>query len=57
MTGKLLVKTEEDKRKRELAEKLSKELFQKVEQIAKEKNWDTKRDFRRILDKIEKDEK
>ena len=56
MSGRLAIKTEDDFKKKEFADKLAKELFNNVKRIAKEKNLDEKKDFRRILDIIQKEE-
>jgi hypothetical protein len=56
MSGRLAIKTEDDFKKKEFADKLASTLFEKVAKVAKEKGWDEKRDFRRILDIIQKEE-
>lgn len=57
MSGRLAIKTEDDFKKKEFADKLATELFKNVSRDAKEKNLDEKRDFRRILEIIQKEEK
>lgn len=56
MSGRLAIKTEDDFKKKEFADKLATELFNNVKRIAKEKNLDEKKDFRRILDIMQKEE-
>lgn len=49
MSGRLAIKTEDDFKKKEFADKLATEFLAQVSKIAKEKNLDEKRDFRRIV--------
>lgn len=55
--GKYPIKTEEDIEKKEFANMVASKLIQKIQKIAKDKDLDEVKDFRKIMRIIKKEEK
>lgn len=55
--GKYPVKTEEDIEKKEFANMVASKLIQNIQKIAKEKNLNEAKDFRKIMRILKKEEK
>ena len=55
--GKYPIKTEEDIEKKEFADMVASKLIQKIQKIAKDKDLDEAKDFRKIMRILKKEEK
>jgi len=55
--GKFPIKTEDDVKKMEIAKTLANELINNIKKVAIEHNLDEKKDYRKIIKIIKKEEK
>ena len=55
--GRMAVKTEDDKLKKEFADQVASQFIERVNRIASDRNLDSTKDFRKIMRIIQKEDK
>lgn len=55
--GRMAVKTEDDKLKKEFADQVATQFIERVNKIANDRNLDSTKDFRKIMRIIQKEDK